>query len=254
MKIRLALLAAATALLCGCDKVEAATPASCKELPSYEALKKALTDARQSNNGGLNNDMWGTVVDRTGAVCAVAYTGKAVGDQWPGSRAISVEKANTANEFSLPNYALSTANLYAGAQPSGYLYGILETNPVDPKVITSGNPATYGSQNDPLVGQHPGGGVVFGGGLAIYDKSGKLLGGLGVSGDTSCADHNIAWKTRHALDLDYVPAGPSDQHNDAIIYDIGLTGKSASGFGQPTCGNKEDQVAKDLPSTQQAKK
>ena len=32
---------------------------------------------------------------------------------------------------------------------------------------------------------------VFGGGLALYNSDGRLLGGLGVSGDSSCADHNI---------------------------------------------------------------
>ena len=49
-------------------------------------------------------------------------------------------------------------------------------------------------------------------------RSGKLVGGLGVSGDSSCADHNIAWRTRHNLNLDYVPGGvgprrdPTGQH------------------------------------------
>lgn len=33
----------------------------------------------------------------------------------------------------------------------------------------------------------------------------EIVGGLGVSGDSSCADHNIGWRTRHALELDYVP-------------------------------------------------
>ena len=41
---------------------------------------------------------------------------------------------------------------------------------------------------------------VFGGGLALYDAAGTLVGGLGVSGDSSCADHNIAWRTRNTLE------------------------------------------------------
>lgn len=49
----------------------------------------------------------------------------------------------------------------------------------------------------------------FGGGLALYNSTGALIGAIGVSGDSSCADHNIAWRTRHALFLDYVPAGVS---------------------------------------------
>jgi len=46
-----------------------------------------------------------------------------------------------------------------------------------------------------------------------------------VSGDTSCADHNIAWKLRHDLELDYVPAGVNRirgkefQSDDNIVYD-----------------------------------
>ena len=87
--------------------------------------------------------------------------------------------------------------------------------------------------------------IVFGGGLALYDQSG-IIGALGVSGDTSCADHNVAWRVRHALGLDKVPNGPSKNHNDAIIYDIGPNGKSASGFGHPSCGGKEEQIAEQI--------
>jgi hypothetical protein len=75
---------------------------------------------------------------------------------------------------------------------------------------------------------------------------------LGVSGDTSCADHNIAWRTRNTLKLDYVPAGVSPVKNDQIIYDR-TEGKSAGGFGHPTCGGTEDQVAGFLPATSRSK-
>lgn len=44
-----------------------------------------------------------------------------------------------------------------------------------------------------------------------------IMGALGASGDTSCADHNIAWRVRHALKLDHVPGGVSAKKNDAII-------------------------------------
>jgi hypothetical protein len=40
---------------------------------------------------------------------------------------------------------------------------------------------------------------VFSGGLALYDAEGVWIGELGVSGDSSCADDNIAWRTRHNL-------------------------------------------------------
>ena len=79
----------------------------------HAALQHPLATARAAANGGFNLDMWATVVNRDGVVCAVAFTGGNRGDQWPGSRVISAQKANTANAFSLPGLALSTANLYS---------------------------------------------------------------------------------------------------------------------------------------------
>jgi hypothetical protein len=94
----------------------------------------------------------------------------------------------------------------------------------------------YGQQNDPLVGVKIGGINVFGGGLALYDSTKKLIGAIGVSGDSSCADHNIAWRTRSGLGLDFVPGGVSGDtlRPDNIVYDI-TAGKSAGGWGHPTC-------------------
>ncbi len=221
----------------------------CDSLPSHDALQKALKDARAADNGGLGLDMWGTVVDRAGEVCAVAYTGDKVDAQWPGSRVISAQKANTANAFSLKGLALSTANLYAATQPGGSLFGLQESNPVNVQAAYKGPNSSFGTGRDPMVGQTVGGVNVFGGGLPLYNDKGDIVGGLGVSGDTSCADHNIAWRLRNAVKLDYVPKGVSPDNNDAIIYDIGMT-KSDSGFGHVKCGGKEDAVAKDLPKTQ----
>jgi hypothetical protein len=94
--------------------------------------------------------------------------------------------------------------------------------------------------------------VVFGGGLALYDGS-TIVGALGVSGDTSCGDHNVAWRVRKALGLDKVPAGMSADNNDAIIYDIGLTGTSSSGFGHPTTGLNEADVAEEIGASAKGK-
>ena len=145
----------------------------CKELPSHEQLRQALTAARAQANGGLNLDMWGTIVDRDGVVCAVAFTGADRGDQWPGSRVISAQKASTANAFSLPGLSLSTANLYTATQPGGSLFGLQESNPVATDVAYGGNPGRYGQRNDPMVGGRIGGVNVFGGGLGLYDASGE---------------------------------------------------------------------------------
>jgi uncharacterized protein GlcG (DUF336 family) len=209
-----------------------------------DALKKSVKASGGPSNGGFDNNEWASVVARDGTVCAVAFSGGTVGDQWPGSRAISAEKANTANAFSLKATAISTANLYAGAQPGGFLFGIVTAAPVSPDVA-SGDESKFGSGDDPMIGKRVGGVVVFGGGLALYNDS-DVVGGLGVSGDTSCADHNVAWRVRHALGLDHVPAGAPPNKNDGIVYDIGLTGSSKSGFGHPRCNGKEAEVATDL--------
>lgn len=224
---------------------------TCENLPSYTDLQTALKTARGQDNGGLNLDMWATIVDRSGTVCAVTYTGETVDSQWPGSRVISAQKANTANAFSLKGLALSTANLYSAVQPGGSLFGLQDSNPVDTKVAYTGKAADFGSAQDPMVGNRIGGINVFGGGLALYNEKREIIGAIGVSGDTSCADHSIAWRVRNALKLDYVPAGVSADKNDNIIYDI-ENGKSAGGFGQPTCATKDAEILKTLPPTSKA--
>src|SRR5207344_101404 len=152
-------------------------PSACRDLPSQSALRNALEAARAQANGGFNLDMWGTVVNRDGVVCAVAFTGNGRGDQWPGSRVISAQKANTANAFSLPHLALSTANLYTAVQPGGSLFGLQHSNPVDTDAAYKGPSARVGTPQDPLGGNKVGGVNVFGGGLALYNASGKLVGG-----------------------------------------------------------------------------
>lgn len=174
-------------------------------------------------------------------MCAVAFSGHDRGDQWPGSRAISAQKANAANAFSLKGLALSTANLYSAVQPGGSLYGLQASNPIYMAIAHGGDPSRYGTERDPMVGQHIGWVNVFGGGLALY-RHGTLIGALGLSGDTSCADHNVAWRVRKTLGLGTVPGGVSPHKDDGIIYDI-VNGKSKSGFGHPNCGGKEAEVA-----------
>lgn len=246
---------------------------SCQNLPSQSALKTALSNAvtaqtSQTHKNGLNNQMWATIVDRDGIVCAVAFTGVNRGAQWPGSRVISAQKANTANAFSLDltsssggagqtsGLALSTANLYSAVQPGGSLYGLQASNPVDTGVAYKGPSANYGTANDPMVGSKIGGVNVFGGGLALYDANKHIIGAVGVSGDTSCEDHFVAWITRHNLQLDHLSGvgGVADaSHPDNIIFDIkvnpdGGTGISAGGFGHPTCINTGDPTT--LPAVQ----
>src|SRR5579872_1852002 len=122
----------------------------CSALPSFSALQSALGKALKDENSGLNNQMWATIVDRDGIVCAVAFSGSDRGAQWPGSRVISAQKANTANAFSLDRsssshgkgqpkgLALSTANLFTAVQPGGSLFGLQASNPVDTSVAYDG--------------------------------------------------------------------------------------------------------------------
>jgi hypothetical protein len=58
-----------------------------------------------------------------------------------------------------------------------------------------------------MVGSRIGGVNVFGGGLALYNARRKVVGALGVSGDTSCADHMIDWRLRNRLSFDSGAAG-----------------------------------------------
>ena len=146
--------------------------AACSGLPTHSQLKSALTAARTQSNGGFNLDMWGTLVNRDGVVCTVAFTGADRGSQWPGSRVISAQKANTANGLSLGHnstpatslfpsgLALSTGNLFSAVQPGGSLYGLQHSNPVDTDVSYgnspggAGNPpangSSFGTTSDPL--------------------------------------------------------------------------------------------------------
>src|ERR1700737_3773037 len=77
-----------------------AAPPPGTALPSQAALQNAL-DGAIGGNGGLGFNMWGTIVANDGTVCAIAFSGTAYTSQWLGSRVISAQKANTANDFSL---------------------------------------------------------------------------------------------------------------------------------------------------------
>jgi uncharacterized protein GlcG (DUF336 family) len=246
---------------------------NCGSLPNHAALQSALhaaltaESAAEGANSGLKNQMWATIVDRDGIVCAVAFSGGNRGAQWPGSRVISAQKANTANAFSLDStssslssngdgqangLALSTANLYSAVQPGGSLYGLQASNPVDTGIAYAGESSNYGQANDPMVGRKIGGVNVFGGGLGLYaagansNQPAVLVGAVGVSGDTSCTDHDIAWRVRNNLNLDHLSkvggVSGDNKHPDNIIYDItanaaGGTGVSHGGFGHPGCLN-----------------
>jgi uncharacterized protein GlcG (DUF336 family) len=264
IRIACAALGAGLMLTSGTVSAQAGErPRTCRGLPTQAQLQNALLGAVAISNGGLNNNMWATVVNADGIVCAVAFSGGNRREQWLLSRVISAQKANTANGLSLPagtpkgndtEIALSTANLNTAVNPGGSLYGLQHSNPVDADHAYQGNPRRFGQANDPMIGEKIGGVNVFGGGLGLY-RARQRVGGVGVSGDTSCADHVIAWRVRDALGLDSIPGGVASG-TDNIIYDLtsieaspaaagtntgGFT--SPSGFGHPTCGGDADGAA-----------
>ena len=125
---------------------------------------------RSFGNGGMGNQEWAAVVNRDGIVCAIVFSGSTRGDQWPGSRLIAAVKANTANALSGNNYALSTANIFAASQPGQSLYSLATSAPPNPEAVF-GNPASFGTPDDPMVGKAIAEAIAFAGGPSrIYNR------------------------------------------------------------------------------------
>lgn len=80
-----------------------------------------------------------------------------------------------------------------------------------------------------MVGRRVGGTITFGGGLGLYDGT-NAIGGLGLSGDTACADHSTAWRLRQHLNL--APSAGNDK----------ITLNNAT--GHPHCPNDGDTQGK----------
>jgi hypothetical protein len=119
-----------------------------------KALKTSVKASGGPSNGGFDNNEWAVAVNRDGVVCAVTFSGNKPTDQWLPSRLIAEEKATAANGMSLDAMAISTANLYAGSLPGGYLYGLITTTPPIPGDLYAGDPKTYGSPSDPMSPDH----------------------------------------------------------------------------------------------------
>jgi uncharacterized protein GlcG (DUF336 family) len=175
------------------DSVATEAPSDCSALPDAGTIANLLKRAPDSGQvGGLfgGKAEWAATVNRKGQICTVVAPSDSAGGYWPGSRSIAMAKAFTANGFSTDTAAMSTARLYTFAQPGHSLYGAVQPEPFNPDCLDPTSQVKV-----------CGGGIVFGGGLALY-KNGKIIGGLGVSGDTPCADHEIAKRVRHMAGLD----------------------------------------------------
>jgi uncharacterized protein GlcG (DUF336 family) len=193
---------------------------TCSTLPTSAQLQAALVNAASGTGvnaalgpgtdaGGIFGGarMWGAIVNRQGEVCVAVTSTQDPTQVWPISQAIAKAKAYTTNSVSLDDFVFSTARLYTLVQPGHSLYGLNQSNP-----FNAGMLAAPGAP-DPAAGQVAGGIITFGGGVPLY-RDGRIVGGLGVSGDTSCADHEIAKRARDLLGLN-PPGGPLV---DDIIY------------------------------------
>jgi uncharacterized protein GlcG (DUF336 family) len=229
MKRLAAVLGAVAVLGAGLSLTLAAStpPPQCAGLPSEARLVELLGQAPSSGGdaGGLfhGTRMWAAVVNRNGELCAFVTSTADATQVWPGSQAIAKAKANTANAFSLDALALSTARLYTFVQPGHSLFSLNWSNPFDPQFLAAPDGHAGG------LNQLAGGLITFGGGVPLY-SGGKVIGGLGISGDTSCTDHEIAKRVRNLAGLN-PPGGPAV---DDIVYP-NVDGPSA--FGHPLCPN-----------------
>ena len=175
--------------------------AGCPVAQQVLATQLALADAADAT--GLDNHYWAVVVNRSGTVCAVAFSGPNVDSQWLLSRQIAAAKAFTANGLSLDSAPISTGQLYPWVQPgapANPLFGLAFGNPVSADAAYKGPFGRFGTATDPMVGQRVGGTITFGGGLGLYEGT-HAMGGLGLSGDTACADHSTAWRLRNLLGM-----------------------------------------------------
>lgn len=181
----------------------------CSQLPDAKTLQRFVAEApNKGEAGGLAHGRaeWAALVDREGRLCAVAVATADTAAAWPGSKAIAKAKAFTANAFSTDTSPLSTARLYTMSLPGHSLWSVANGNPLDPKCLTA-----PGQADD--LGIVCGGTIAFGGGLPLY-KGQTRVGGLGVSGDTPCADHEIAKRIRDAAALNPAQGGLVDD----IVY------------------------------------
>lgn len=202
--------------------------ADCSQVPDASQLKQLV--ARAPNNGGDEGGLfhgkqeWAVSVNRDGQICGIAASQSDTGKLWPGSLSIAKAKAYTANAFSTDQMPLSTARLYTLTQPGHSLWGIAASNPFVPSDLQPVSTLTAAGPQ-----KIEGGLISFGGGVPLY-KNGKIVGGLGVSGDTACTDHETAKRMRELANMN-PPGGPKA---DDITYPS-VDGPSA--FSHPLCQN-----------------
>jgi hypothetical protein len=201
---------------------------------SDRKLLSRRADRTAGEPNGAEYHVWGSVINRAGRVCAVAYTGPSLDQQFPYGRIQSMKRANTANSLSLPSRAMPShvadrhnfiesqlATLGDGtannlpvspgrADNAWYGFSHDRFNPGNIDVQFQGAVSNYGeacgqTRQDPMCMQKPGGMDFSAGGLPLYDQNAVLRGAIGVAGDNDCTSHAIAWKARQQLNMDWTP-------------------------------------------------
>ena len=172
----------------------AAAPANASNCPTtwrtlHDTMLRVVPATRVTGDIGL--PMWAVVVNRGGVVCAVAFSGGGLFDQWLGSRQIAAAKAYTTNAFSTSSsQTFTTAQLFAVTQDGEALSGLANGNPLSTAKAYQGPQNKWGTAQDPMVGQIVGGTITFGGGTPLVSGTG-VVGGIGVSGDTADRDQAV---------------------------------------------------------------
>lgn len=247
---------AITLLLAGSAFATSSIASTCADLPTAKELKAALVSIAKLDggvsNGGVGSPVWLTEVDSSGIVCAITHNLPAGTDVTQhlaiNHRILSTQKAAISNGFSRSNgvpgtgLAVSSANIFFGSQFNEVAQGLdsLANSQLNPFV---GDPKTWGTPSDPLVGKRIGGTAAVPGGLSLWDSTKTKVGAIAISGDFRCTDHVIAWKVREKLrkgaySVANVPYGLSSAHNDALVQDVDpVTRQSKSGYGYFVCAN-----------------
>jgi uncharacterized protein GlcG (DUF336 family) len=167
------------------------TPVSPRPGLSSQEIRTILAQAEASANTTISplrsipgsdrtTKMHIAVVDRDGRLLGI----RSMSDAWVGSFDIAIAKARTATFFSSDENALTSRIIGrlsqahdpdTGTGPAGPLWGIGNSN----QVGISGSQATRNGL------------ITFPGGVPLY-KNGRLVGGVGVSGDGVDEDEAVA--------------------------------------------------------------
>lgn len=164
------------AALAGCDSTRGVSASSSDALNDHdvklildagEAAAKNTTSLLRVDDGGKKQPtrMHIIVMNRNGNVVGR----RSMSDAWHGSLSIATAKAYTAMAFSSDQNALTSRSIGALSQPGGPLWQIGNSN------RGFGQPGL----------------IEFPGGVPLY-KGGKLVGGVGVSGDGVDQDEQVA--------------------------------------------------------------